>query len=149
MVQLFKNKKFRIFFCKISLPGNNTRKCAEYFWVNLLIFAQISMTIHKENILENAGYCYLKINWLLCPWNRYEKNLISWISPWKRKYFRKYSSMWIQGPGTINSWKNQRSKSHATVPLKGQSHDISLLNCLILVLVLVPLWFFANFQSTT
>ena len=46
------------------------------------------------------------------------KNLILWISPRKQNYFRKYFSMWFQGPGTIDSRKKTRGqKSHATVPL--------------------------------
>ena len=50
------------------------------------------------------------------PGNRYKKNLILWIYPWRQKYF----SMWIQGPGTYY-WlmkKTRGQKSHATVPLK-------------------------------
>jgi len=79
------------------LPGNNSWKS---------IYKLIS------------GYCYSEINWLpgnnswksidfrvLCPGNRYEKNLILWISPRKQKYLWKYFSMWTQGPGTIYSWK--------------------------------------------
>ena len=72
------------FFCEISLLGHNTRKCAEYFWVNLLIFAQISRNIHKSCFLRKfpglvtrksidfrvtipgykiiSGYCYSEIN---------------------------------------------------------------------------------------
>ena len=44
-------------------------------------------------------------------------SLFSWISPRKWKYFRKYFSMWIQGPGTIDAWKTWVQKSHGTVPL--------------------------------
>ena len=70
-----------------------------------------------------SGYYYSEINLfpgnntrksidfrVLCPGNCYKKNLISWISPWKWKYFWKYFSMWIQGPGNIDSWKNQTLK---------------------------------------
>ena len=146
MVQLFKNKKKFNFFRGISLPGHNTRKCAEYFWVNLLIFAQISRNIHKSCFLRKcpgivtqksidfqvtihgnqliSGYCYSEVNLfpgsntrksidfrVSCPGNHSEKNLISWISPPKRKYFQKYFSMWIQGPGTIDSLKKPEVKN--------------------------------------
>ena len=136
MVQLFKNKKNSIFFRKISLPGHNTRKCAEYFWVNLLIFAQISRNIHKSCFLRKcpgiitwksiefqvtipgnkliSGYCYLEIN--LFPGTNTRKSIdfrkSLQKSPRKWKYFWKYFSMWIQGPGTIDSWKKPEVKNH-------------------------------------
>ena len=96
------------------------------FLENVRVSLPLNQLIFRVTIPGNkliSGYCYLEINlfpgnntrksidfWVSCPENRYEKSLISWISPRKRKYFRKYFSMWIQGPGTIDSWKNQRSK---------------------------------------
>ena len=115
-------------YCYLEInwfPGHDTRKCAKYFWENLLIFAQILRKIHK------SCFHYLEINWfpgnstqksiyfrVSWPGNCNEKNLFSGISPQKQKYFRKYFSMWIQGPGTIDSWKNQRSKISCNSPLK-------------------------------
>ena len=49
------------------------------------------------------------------------KNIFVNVSA-KTKYFRKYFSMWIQGPGTIDSWKNQRSKISRYSPFKNFTH---------------------------
>ena len=83
VVQLFKNKKN----CKVSLTAHDPRKCAEFYWANLLIFAQISRNIHKScfhrkclGIITRksinfrfmipgnkliSGYCYSEINLFL------------------------------------------------------------------------------------
>jgi len=70
-----------------------------------------------------SGYCYSEINLfpgnntrksidfrVSCPGKPYEKKTISWIFPRKRKYFRKYSSMWIQDWVLLIHEKNQKSK---------------------------------------
>ena len=102
----------------VTIPGRN---CAEYFWENLLIFAQISRNIHKSCFLRKclgivdfrvtipgnkliSRYCYSETNlfpgnntWKSIYYNYYnyrdleittKKNLILWISPRKRKYFK-------------------------------------------------------------
>ena len=56
------------YFREISLPGNDTWKCAEYFWENLLIFAQISRNIHNS--------CFLR----KCPGIITQKKIDFWVT---------------------------------------------------------------------
>ena len=101
-----------VFFRKC--PGILTRKSIDF-----------RVTIPGNKLI--SGYCYSEINLfpgnntqksvdfrVSCPGNRYEKNLILCISMRKRKYF----SIWIQGPGTIDSWKKPEVKNLMLQSLK-------------------------------
>ena len=118
-------------------PGNDTLKFAEFCWKDLLNFAQISRKIHKScyfkkflgryridfQVTSPGNYWYpgfgigKSINfWVTGPGNQLISGycypgITRKISPRKRKYFWKYFSMWIQRPGTIDSWKKPEVKN--------------------------------------
>ena len=101
---------------RVSFPGNNLISGSQYPEMNWFpgIVTQKSIyfrvTIPGNQLI--SGYRAREI--------ATKKNLISWISPRKRKYFLKYFSMWIQGPGTVLliHEKNQRSKISCYSPFK-------------------------------
>jgi len=60
----------------------------------------------KKRAVNKNFFCILQV--LLPGVLKYFRE---YLSPRKLKYGRKYFSMWIQGPGTIDSWKKPELKN--------------------------------------